>query len=162
MRSAEGNAHGMACLVQRLLSADVSRGVGALAALREHCGVDVRYHHGAGSAGRVGAARKASEALLSPQRRQHAERHVTGAARHVQVHLPWEGPQRGHLRGARARSGRRRRERPSAAAAHQLVLPQPVQAGGHQVVHHVILGRHGGKHLGHQALLFLHGNLLEA
>jgi len=42
------------------------------------------------------------------------------------------------------------------------VLPQAVQAERHQVVHHVVLLRHRGEHLGHLLFLEFLGYRLEA
>ncbi len=42
------------------------------------------------------------------------------------------------------------------------VLPQPMNAGAHQVVHDVVIARDGGEHLAHQALLLGFGHIAEA
>jgi hypothetical protein len=42
------------------------------------------------------------------------------------------------------------------------VLPDPVQARRHQVVHQVVAGRHAVKHLVHQRLLVAQGHVAEA
>ena len=64
---------------------------------------------------------------------QHAEGHVAGAAGDVEMA---EGP-----RSRRVQAGDER------------VLPGPVQAAGHQVVHEVVAARHGAEDLVHPALL---------
>jgi hypothetical protein len=58
------------------------------------------------------------------------------------------------------------RERPIAPRrverADHDVLPDPMQARRHQVVHQVVAGRHAVKHIVHQRLLVLQGHVPEA
>jgi hypothetical protein len=46
--------------------------------------------------------------------------------------------------------------------ADNIVLPQPVQAAGHQIVHEVVAGRDAGKDLVDEALLGFRRHRLEA
>ena len=97
---------------------------------QDHLGIVVQHDHRGVAVG----VRWIAASILGPTRHLRiAPRHVTGPARDIQNDLAW----------TRVQPGRRR------------ILPEPVYACTHQVIHQVIVGGDAVEHAAHHPHLFL-------